>query len=119
MITQRAEKSGVVVQPPIFPQSLLAYIKQNDPIFAPYTAADSSNPFLGKKILALSGGKDKLVPWSITEGFFSQLYVGEDGIKKVVVELETGHRCTRGMVQEVSAFILEHALRGSSESKNQ
>ncbi len=97
-------------QPPYFPDSLIAYIKQNDAIYSPYTALDSSNPFLGKKILALSGAKDLLVPWAVTKSFFNQLNVGVDGVKRVIVESEAGHELTTGMIKETALFVWEQAL---------
>lgn len=111
LVTERAKHSAIPVQPPYFPESFIAFVKHNDPVYAPFTAVDTSNPFLGKKILALSGGKDDLVPWAATSGFFDRLVVGEDGVKEFVLEPETGHRLTPTMTQEMARFLLEFGLK--------
>ena len=111
LVAERAKHSAIPVQPPYFPESLIAFVKQNDPVYAPFTALDASNPFLGKQILALSGGKDELVPWAATSGFFERLVVGEDGVKEFVLESETGHRLTPTMTQEMVRFLWECGLK--------
>ncbi|KAG1836212.1 hypothetical protein DFJ58DRAFT_917733 [Suillus subalutaceus] len=65
----------------------------------PYRAKDASNPFLGKKVLVISGKEDKLVPWVTSAEFVDGLEVGEGGIKRVVVEEGAGHECTSGMLK--------------------
>lgn len=110
MISDRAEKLGVLVAPPHFPASLLRLIQIEDPVNAKYESTDPfENPFLGKRILVLAGGKDKLVPWSASEIFVKGLNVGHDGAKKVVVVPEAGHECPPVMVQELIEFIWEWA----------
>ena len=116
LITKRAKYSNVPLAPPYFPDSLRAYIAKNDPAASAYTANDSSNPFLGKKILVLSGGRDPLVPFVHSEEFVEGLNVGAHGVKKVHVVPEVEHECTPGMVQEMAEFIWEHALCVSSAS---
>lgn len=77
---------------------------------AAYTASDESNPFLGKKILVLSGQKDKTVPWSTAKDFVDGLNVGEQGVKEVMVEPGVGHDFSPVMVKAAGRFIWEHAL---------
>jgi predicted esterase len=76
----------------------------------PYRSLDSSNPFIGKKILVLSGGEDTLVPWSMSHAFVEGLEVGEMGVKKVVIQENTGHECTNEMVEEMAVFIRAEVL---------
>jgi hypothetical protein len=75
----RAKASGLRFGPPILPDSLLELIKRESPVSTPVTGR---NPFFGKKILVLAGGKDELVPWVFSESFVEQIEVGEEGVKK-------------------------------------
>ncbi|KAH9941352.1 Alpha/Beta hydrolase protein [Amylocystis lapponica] len=109
LMQERAEKTSTKFAPPAVPDSLITLVKRDDPAFAPYTALDISNPFLGKKILVLSGAEDKLVPWHASEGFVENLSVG-DGVKKVFLQPGAGHECTPEMVKELSQFLWENAL---------
>ena len=84
--------------------------KTSDPASKDFKSSQSSNPFLGKKILVLSGKEDLLVPWSASEGFVNALEVGSKGVKKVVVQEGVGHACTKEMVDEAAAFIRQHLL---------
>ena len=110
LISERAAQNGIPLEPPYIPKTFLALVAQQDPATAPYTAADASNPFYGKKILVLSGEDDKLVPWSASEKFVDNLNVGPDGVKEVVVAPGVGHECTKDMVRAMSKFIWEKAL---------
>lgn len=96
--------------PPHIPDSLVRVIKRADPVAAPYSASDESNPFLGKKILVLSGKEDKIVPWSTAKEFVEGLNVGAHGVKEVIVELGVGHDFSPAMVKEVAWFVWGHAL---------
>lgn len=111
LITRRAKYSGIALAPPHFPDSLRTYIEKNDPARTPYTIEDPSNPFIGKKILALFGADDPLVPYSYSEEFVNNLNVGSHGVKHVIVAPGVGHECTPEMVKEMSDFIWKHALR--------
>jgi len=110
LMSRRAETSGIAFEPPYVPASFLAYVRANDPAYAPYTKPDASNPFLGKKILVLAGAEDTVVPWESSEEFVKNLEVGPNGVKKVIVYPDVGHRCTEEMVKETSDFIWEHIL---------
>ncbi|KAI0339582.1 alpha/beta-hydrolase [Trametopsis cervina] len=114
LITRRAKYSGVELAPPHFPDSLRQYIERNDPSQTPYTTSDPSNPFLGKKVLAMYGGEDTLVPFAYSESFVTDLNVGPHGVKEVVVEPGVGHECTKPMVKRMANFIWDHALRSST-----
>lgn len=111
LMTDRAMKYSLPIAPPYFPTSLLSYIHRNDPPSTPYSKLDASNPFLGKKILVLSGGMDTLVPWTASKDFVEKLEVGEDGLKEVVIVPGVGHECTEGMVAEMARFINTKVLR--------
>ena len=96
--------------PPHIPDDFLALIKRHDPAQATYTTSDGSHPFFGKKILVLSGEEDKIVPWSASKEFVDGLYVGEHGVKEVMVEPGVGHEFSPAMVKEAARFVWEHAL---------
>jgi fermentation-respiration switch protein FrsA (DUF1100 family) len=106
----RAKESSLALQPPYLPNSLLSLIRRVDPVSLPYSSGDLSNPFLGKKILILSGAQDKIVPWSAAREFVERLEVGERGRKKSVVVEDAGHVCTSEMVAEMVQFIKDEAL---------
>ncbi|THG99031.1 hypothetical protein EW026_g3238 [Hermanssonia centrifuga] len=114
LITARAKYSHIPVSPPYFPPSLLSYIATHDPINTAYTASNSSNPFLNKKILVLSGGSDPLVPFEHSRKFVEGLNVGwgkeQGGVKEVVVMDGVGHECTPEMVKLMANFLWEHSL---------
>jgi len=94
--------------PPTFPQSLVSYVQSNDPSSTKFTSPDpSQNPFIGKKILVLSGGADKLVPWKASQEFVEGLNVGEKGVKVVYVQDGTGHECTQEMIRHLGEFVVE------------
>lgn len=105
LISQRAQSSQIHFSPPYFPTSFKAYIEARDPAKLAYRAKDASNPFLGKKVLVLSGKEDKLVPWVASAEFVEGLEVGEGGVKRVVVEEGAGHECTSGMQKEAGLFV--------------
>ncbi|PCH42540.1 alpha/beta-hydrolase [Wolfiporia cocos MD-104 SS10] len=110
LLKERAEKNGIPWEPPYIPKSLLDLIQSQDAASAPYRATDVSNPFLGKKILVLSGADDPLVPWTASKEFVDNLSVGKDGIKEVILAPGVGHKCTPEMVEAMSKFIWEQAL---------
>lgn len=110
LISKRAKAHKLPFGPPHIPDSLVQVIKRADPVAAAYTASDESNPFLGKKILVLSGQKDKTVPWSTAKDFVDGLNVGEQGVKEVMVEPGVGHDFSPVMVKAAGRFIWEHAL---------
>lgn len=117
LLEGRAKQSSLSLSPPYIPDTLRELIKKNDPVWTPYEASDSTNPFVGKKILALSGAIDPLVPWSASETFFNKLNVGRNGAKKVVVEPDVGHTCTPAMLNLAAGFIWEHALSEQETAK--
>lgn len=104
LIERRANKSKIPFAAPYLPESFIQYVKTVDPAAS---RSDGSNPFLGKKILVLSGKEDKLVPWVASEDFVDSLDVGENGVKKVVVATGVGHECTAEMVAETAKFVAE------------
>ncbi|KZT73578.1 alpha/beta-hydrolase [Daedalea quercina L-15889] len=110
LMSKRAALNGIPFEPPYIPKTFLSVVAQQDPSTALYKAADSSNPFYGKKVLVLSGGSDKLVPWTASKEFVDNLNVGPAGIKEVVVAPGVGHECTKDMVRAMSKFLWEQAL---------
>jgi len=106
LISQRAEDSRVPFAPPYYPPQLKAYVDAYDPASFPFRAKDASNPFLGKRILVLAGGKDTVVPYIAGKEFVEALEVGA-GVKKVVVEENAVHESTPTMVQEAALFVSE------------
>ncbi|KAF9024916.1 alpha/beta-hydrolase [Hymenopellis radicata] len=111
LISERALKFDIPLDGSAYlPDSLLSLIQSSDPVAVPYRSIDASNPFLGKKILVLSGGKDTLVPWSASESFVEHLNVGNKGIKQAVVQEDAGHETTPEMVRRLVDFVTEHAL---------
>jgi len=111
LMTERAKQYSLPIAPPYMPHHLLSYIHQHDPTSTPFSVLDTSNPFLGKKILILCGGLDTLVPYSAGKDFVEKLQVGKDGIKKVVIMSDAGHECTTAMVAEMARFIQTEALQ--------
>ncbi|ETW82929.1 hypothetical protein HETIRDRAFT_54410 [Heterobasidion irregulare TC 32-1] len=111
LLASRAEHAGVTLAPPYVPASLLSIIRREDPAAVSIRASEASaNPFLGKKILVLSGAADKLVPWVASKEFVEALHVGEGGRKQVVLEESAGHEYTDRMKAELVKFFWEEAL---------
>lgn len=70
----------------------------------------------GKRILVLSGAKDKLVPFDKGARFVEEL---KNSAASVQVEIYpgVGHRCTESMVDELSRFV-SREMQGGSKSAN-
>ncbi|KAH8093702.1 Alpha/Beta hydrolase protein [Cristinia sonorae] len=111
LMSARAKQSGIPFAPPYVPDSLVEIVKVTDPVHANYEASDESNPFIGKKILALAGADDQLVPFAATQSFFDHLNVGNTGYKRAVVAPGVGHACTPDMVKEMAEFLWHEALK--------
>ncbi|KAH8994809.1 Alpha/Beta hydrolase protein [Lactarius akahatsu] len=105
-----ADKVGIPRTAPYFPESLRALVRAYDPATAPPGA------FVGKRILALSGADDTLVPWSASSAFMEVLDVGPRGKKKAMV-LPGKHRCTDEMRDEMFQFFWEEALVARQETR--
>ena len=110
-MTPRAQQYSIPLNPPHLPETLLSYIRQHDPASTPFQARDVSNPFMDKKVLVLSGGMDTLVPWTASKKFVDNLWVGNKGVKKVLVFPDAGHECTTAMVTEAAEFMRVEALQ--------
>jgi len=113
LMHDRAKASGLQFRPPILPDSLLKLIEKESPVSALVTGR---NPFFGKKILVLAGGKDELVPWVFSESFVEQIEVGEEGVKKVVVYPDVGHAFTATMEEVVADFVWEEGCRITTDA---
>ncbi|KAH9011897.1 Alpha/Beta hydrolase protein [Lactarius pseudohatsudake] len=105
-----ADKLGIPRTAPYFPESLWALVRAYDPATAPPGA------FVGKRILALSGADDRLVPWSASRAFMEALDVGPRG-KKTVMVLPGKHGCTDEMRDEMFRFFWEEALVTRQETR--
>lgn len=135
-----------------FPQSLIAMVEENDPAgillseLDVYSADDHKHfpsqseierlkPIIqrtlgGKKILCLSGGKDRLVPYAQGEPFMSWLKRGIDkengwardqGIQlEDIIDPDAGHEFSKLMRKEAERWIIDllsHDQDRSRESK--
>lgn len=109
LISDRAKAFNVPLDnPKFFPDSLWKIINSSDAAATEYRVGDESkNPFVGKKILVMSGAADKLVPWDASREFVENLNVGETGVKRVMVQEGAGHECTPEMIGEMSHFLHE------------
>lgn len=79
----------------LMPSSLRKAVQKLDPKVA---------NMKGKRVLILSGKKDKLVPFGKGAGFVEEL---QGVAKSVQIEIYdgVGHRCTETMINELSKFI--------------
>ncbi|KAF6743261.1 Alpha/Beta hydrolase protein [Ephemerocybe angulata] len=111
LMAHRAGQHGLSLEPPLLPGSLRQLIQQEDPVYKDYKSLDpEKNPFIGKKVLVLSGKEDVLVPWLASQEFVDKLEVGEDGEKRVHVVNGVGHQCTEEMQDETYTFLREMML---------
>ncbi|KAJ7716811.1 Alpha/Beta hydrolase protein [Mycena maculata] len=105
LMVPRAEADGISVGPPHFPEGLLSLIRSEALSALPYTSKGDENPFLGKNVLVLSGGRDPVVPWSASQAFVEGLEVGT-GNKEYIVVPNAGHEVTPEMVKAAVEYIL-------------
>lgn len=111
LMYDRASRRGIDASDPAhFPPSLVAYIRSHDPASSAFKLTDASNPFWGKKILAMAGGKDPLVPWTFSRAFFDALEVGDRGVKECFIDPDAKHEWTDAMGEVMAAFIKQHCL---------
>jgi hypothetical protein len=94
---------------PCFPPALVSHVRKHDPVAVYSSSPDihpAPNPFLGKKILAIAGGKDPLVPWRFSAPFFDALLdVGGDGVKESFVDELAAHEWTDAMGDRMALFV--------------
>jgi hypothetical protein len=111
-MTDRAKIRNVDASSPVhFPPSLIRYIQEHDPIAGlPNPPIKNINPFLHRKILAIAGAKDRLVPWRFSEEFWERLDVGHDGVKENFVDKNAGHEWTEDMGNKMAEFVQKHCL---------
>ncbi|KAI9451082.1 Alpha/Beta hydrolase protein [Lactarius psammicola] len=112
LMEQRADKLGIPRAAPYFLKSLRALVSTYDTVMAPPGA------FAGKRILALSGANDTLVPWSVSRAFVEALDVGSHGKKEVVVMPGVKHEFTDEMREELFRFFWEEALVTRQDTKS-
>ena len=104
----RALASGLSLDPPTFPKPLRRYIAIRDPVNA---HTRPQNPFEGKKILAIFGDKDTLVPKDKSEEFLKKVNVGQNGALETFAQEGVGHACTPLMVEKMAEFVWRHSLQ--------
>ncbi|TFY72054.1 hypothetical protein EVG20_g977 [Dentipellis fragilis] len=111
LLAPRAAAAGLTLSPPYFPASLRELVQRSDPIGVAFrSTVPGENPFLGKRILVLSGGADTLVPWAASQEFVDGLEVGPQGRKKVHVCEGVEHAYPPEMKEEMLEFFWEEAL---------
>jgi hypothetical protein len=110
MLELRSTALGLALAPPLLPASLRALIQRDDPPYVPFRARNASNPFLGKRILVLSGMADELVPWAASQVFVEGLEVGK-GRKEVIVMEGVGHAYPETMKREAFQFVWEEIMQ--------
>jgi pimeloyl-ACP methyl ester carboxylesterase len=93
-----------------FPRSLMEVVKRVDP--AAMGVEKAAEKLRGKKVLCLSGGADKMVPYECQKGFLEELKKREEVEVTDVVYEGVGHECTPTMVEELAKWV-----RGVVESK--
>jgi len=107
LIALRAYQVGVTLEGQYFPKSFKETVERLDP---PFLIREGENPFLGKRVLVLSGETDKVVPWEASKDFVEKLEVGPQGVKTINLCTGVGHECTKEMVHEMARFIANHCL---------
>jgi len=114
LFQQRSVDRNTPFAPPFVPKSLLALMERLDPAQQPNTLDAPANPYIGKKILILSGADDTSVPHSAGAAYIDQLEVGPFGVKKVFVQPATGHTCTPEMRDMAAEFLWKYAFGPSA-----
>ena len=108
---ERMAKIPIAFGPPAVPCSLLSLIASRAPPSTAFTSPDAgANPFIGRKILVLSGRHDRLVPHEPhTRAFLDALELGPEGVKEHQA-YECGHELTEEMVERAARFVARHGL---------
>ncbi|KAG6811204.1 hypothetical protein H0H92_008566 [Tricholoma furcatifolium] len=115
LLAYRARQNGVDLSGKYYPKALKDTVAKLDPASS---IRGSVNPFLGKRILVLSGAADTLVPWEASREFIEQkLDVGSNGVKKVCLYEGVGHECTKTMVQDMADFLSDNCLPKASRAQ--
>lgn len=111
----RAATANLPFEPPYMPKSLLTLLDRVDPDSVNYSSeeAGADNPYLGKKILVLSGEIDELVPWQCSKTFADNLKVGPHGRKEIILEPGKGHETSAFMIGELVKWIVQYGMERS------
>lgn len=132
VMVHRAEKSRLpsftegFIGSKDYPKSLEAAVGRNDPtgVLVKGKTEDQRRKLIeerlgGKKVLILSGGADKLVPYSCSQPFIEMLERDGKGIVDVrnIVYEGVGHDCTEAMVAELVSFFSGILDEKGSKSK--
>lgn len=107
LLEGRAKKSGLSLTAPHWPHSLDALVRTCDPVNLP------ADLWMGKRILVVCGGQDKLVPVREggTEAFVTSLRAAGMGDRiRLQVEETAGHEVTRTMLGWVADWLLDVVL---------
>jgi pimeloyl-ACP methyl ester carboxylesterase len=96
---------------PAFPASLAQLVTKDDPCAADYRSHDPAvNPYIGKQILILGGGEDRLVPPKFGEKMFRDMYVGSEGAKEMIVQDGIGHAMSPEMLERVGEWLWKYGV---------
>ncbi|CAE6472211.1 unnamed protein product [Rhizoctonia solani] len=87
-----------------------SHILKNDPVSGRRSSL-RPDPFMNKRILALAGAHDGMVPFLATRQFLDRINVGPLGTKQLIIQQGVGHQCTREMVVEMAKFVWTVALQ--------
>ncbi|KAI5848786.1 Alpha/Beta hydrolase protein [Tricharina praecox] len=109
LMRHRAEKSRLnafsIGACAAFPEGLLDTAKRLDP--AAMGVKEVARRLQGKRVLCLSGGADKLVPYDCNRGFLEELK-GAQGVEIVDKVYEgVGHECTPAMIEDLAQWVRE------------
>lgn len=104
---------------PAFPASLTQLVAKEDPCAADYRSHDPAvNPYIGKQILILGGGEDRLVPPKFGEEMFRDMYVGPEGAKEMIVQEGIGHAMSPEMLERIGEWLWRYGVNdGASASQ--
>lgn len=106
LMSSRAEAFGGLTKD-MMPDSLRAVIHALDP---------KVENMKGKRILILSGKKDKLVPYDKGANFINNLQSVAQSVQTEIYP-GVGHRCTETMIEELSRFITRE-MSGAHTTSN-
>lgn len=114
LMRHRAEKSGLeqfaLGACAAFPEGLLDTARKVDP--AAMGLQEVVKRLQGKRVLCLSGGADKLVPYECNRGFLEEVKRAK-GIEIVDKVYDgVGHECTPNMIEELTQWVRDVVEKG-------
>lgn len=97
----RAESLGLEFKPPTYPPSLVPYLNTPEP----------KDAYKGKKILAIHGELDELVPYRFGKETIARIQAeAPAGDVEVYVQEQRGHVCTPEMVRKTAEWFWRWGL---------